>query len=278
MTDADGFDLLADDTRAAILRELAEARRESPADPYLAFSELRERVGTEDSGRFNYHLGKLRGHLVAQTDDGYMLSPVGQQAAGAILGGAYSDPEDRGPVELSDYCGRCGEVLEAVYRDGLLHITCENNHGFGDAVPAAAVEDASLAEATVALDAKMRADIEAARSGVCPTCFGGIDWQFESGLPAEAPVDFAHVAICQSCGQQLSLNPGLFVFDHPAVVAAYHEVGVDLRDQPLWTIDCCVPGLGDLVSENPVRVAIDAGPERDQRFVLDETGAVVDAP
>jgi DNA-binding transcriptional ArsR family regulator len=278
MTDGDGFDLLADDTRAAIVRALAEARRESPADPWLSFSELRERVGATDSGRFNYHLGKLRGHLVAKTADGYRLSPVGGEAAGALLAGAYSDPEDRGPVDLDDHCGRCGDVLTASYTDGVLVVTCENDHGFADAVPAAAIEDASLPEATRVLDATMRADVTAARRGVCPTCHGELSVDVVTDLDDDAPVAFSYVGVCQACGRQLSLNPGLFVFDHPAVVAAYHEAGVDIRDRPLWTIDCCIAGSGELVAEDPLRAAVRAGPDRDLRFVLDDTGTVVGSP
>jgi len=278
MTDGDGFDLLADETRAAIVRTLATARRDSPMDPYVSFSELQDRVGATDSGRFNYHLGKLRGHFVRQTDDGYTLTPVGQQAAGAMLGDAYGDPPDRDAVELDDFCGRCGERLEARYEHGVLRIGCENNHSFGDALPAAVLEDNTLVEATRVLDTKMRADVTTVRRGACPTCLGDIEWRFERDLPDAAPIDFAYVSVCQSCGQQNSLNAGLFVFDHPAVVAAYHEVGVDVRDRPVWTIDCCVPGLATLAGEAPVRVAISAGPERDQHFVLDDTGAVVDAP
>lgn len=278
MTEGDGFDLLADETRAGILRALAEARREDPRDPYLAFSDLQERVGATDSGRFNYHLGKLRGHLVAQTDDGYTLSPVGQEAAGSILGGTYSDPPDRGPVELDDRCGRCGEPLEAAYENGILHISCDQNHGFGDSLPPAALEDTSLRDATDVLDAKMRADVGTARHDACPTCLGDVEWTFQQGLPDEAPIDFAYGAVCQCCGQNVSLNPGLFVFDHPALVAAYHEVGVDLRDQPLWTIDCCIPGGATLVDEDPVRVALHAGPERELRFIIDDTGDIVESP
>lgn len=278
MTDGDGFDLLADETRAAILRELATARRDAPRDPGVSFSTLRERVGVADSGRFNYHLGQLTGHLVAETEDGYELSPVGQQAASSILAGAYSDPPDRGPVDLDEHCGRCGDRLEATYGDGLLSVNCANSHGYAEALPPAVLEDATLHEATDVLDAKIRGDLAAARRDACSSCLGRVAWQLETDLSPEAPVDAVYVAVCQCCGKQLSLNPGMFVFDHPAVVAAYCDAGVDVRDQPLWTLDCCVPGAATLESTDPPRTRVAAGPDRGCEFRLDDTGTIVDAP
>jgi hypothetical protein len=49
---------------------LAVPRREDPRDPHRSFSELQDRVGATDSGRFNSHLGKLRDHSVTQADEG----------------------------------------------------------------------------------------------------------------------------------------------------------------------------------------------------------------
>ncbi|MFB6270522.1 MAG: winged helix-turn-helix domain-containing protein [Halobacterium sp.] len=278
MADSDGFDLLADETRAAILRALAERRQARPRDPSLSFSELRERVGASDSGRFNYHLGKLRGHFVTSSEDGYELSAVGVRAAGSVLGGAFENPPSRDPVTLEDDCGRCGDGLEARYEDGLLRVACGNGHGFADAVPPAAVEDHGLADAVDLLDGKLRGDVALARRGACPLCQGSMTWSLERDLGEDAPVDFVYVPECGRCGHHLGVPTGMLVLDHPAVVAAYHEAGVDVRERPFWTIDCCVPGAADLAATDPVRVAVDAGPDGDLTFVLDDAATVVDAP
>lgn len=74
------FDLLSDETRLAVVRELAAA----DAEP-LRFSELRCRVGAADGGRFNYHLRRLRGSLVEQVDEGYVLTAVGRRAAAMVV-------------------------------------------------------------------------------------------------------------------------------------------------------------------------------------------------
>ena len=76
---ADEFQLLGDETRLAIVRELATV------DEPVRFCVLRERVGIADSGRFNYHLGKLRGSLVVTDDDGYRLTHAGERLAQAVV-------------------------------------------------------------------------------------------------------------------------------------------------------------------------------------------------
>lgn len=70
------FTLLSDPTRVDIVRELAA----SDPDP-VRFSDLRHRVGADDAGRFNYHLGRLRGALLEKDQDGYVLTAAGRRAA-----------------------------------------------------------------------------------------------------------------------------------------------------------------------------------------------------
>lgn len=73
----EGFEMLGSNTRLAILLALWQAQDPSPppseqSDPDVSFSALRERVGIRDSGQFNYHLDKLVGTFVEQTDAGYL--------------------------------------------------------------------------------------------------------------------------------------------------------------------------------------------------------------
>lgn len=81
------FSLLGEEIRVRILEELAAARRTDSGG--LSFSTLRERVGVEDSGRFNYHLGRLAGRLVEKDDGVYALTPAGRRLVGSL-----SDPSD----------------------------------------------------------------------------------------------------------------------------------------------------------------------------------------
>lgn len=74
---SDALTVLADETRIAILRALADA------EGALAFSELRRRAGVDDAGRFNYHLTKLREYFVREVDGGYALRHAGSRIVAA---------------------------------------------------------------------------------------------------------------------------------------------------------------------------------------------------
>lgn len=78
---ASTFDLLSDQTRLRIVRELAA----TDPDP-VAFSALCGRLGVRDTGRFNYHLGRLRGRLVEKREEGYVLTPEGSKLVGLLDG------------------------------------------------------------------------------------------------------------------------------------------------------------------------------------------------
>ncbi|MFC6731394.1 DUF7351 domain-containing protein [Haladaptatus sp. GCM10025893] len=115
----EAFALLGNETRVAILRELADA-----SDTPLSFSALRERVGMRDSGQFNYHLGKLTGIFIDKVDAGYRLRYAGAHVMGAILAGAYEQAGTVGPFSLDDPCPVCGGTLEFSYEDERALVVC----------------------------------------------------------------------------------------------------------------------------------------------------------
>lgn len=97
----DALEVLGNEIRMGILRELAEA------DGSLAFSELRKRVGVHDSGKFNYHLTKLCSYFVRETADGYELGHAGTR----VIAAADPHPvgETGGGEPETDTCPVCGE-------------------------------------------------------------------------------------------------------------------------------------------------------------------------
>lgn len=74
----ESLQVLTDETRRAIVTTLRDA------DEPLQFSTLRRRAGIGDSGRFNYHLQKLRQRCVRTTEDGYELTPAGERFIAAL--------------------------------------------------------------------------------------------------------------------------------------------------------------------------------------------------
>jgi DNA-binding transcriptional ArsR family regulator len=97
----DALSVLGNEIRMSILRELAETNEA------LSFTELRERVGIRDSGRFNYHLTKLCAYFVRETDVGYELGHAGSRvisAAGYEKRVAEMDTD----VVTEERCPVCG--------------------------------------------------------------------------------------------------------------------------------------------------------------------------
>ena len=80
---ATAFELLGEETRLRIIDALYTANR-ADSEEAVRFSQLREAVGVQDTGQFNYHLNRLLGTFVIRTDDGYVLSSAGE-AVGRLL-------------------------------------------------------------------------------------------------------------------------------------------------------------------------------------------------
>jgi hypothetical protein len=281
MSDADpaaAFDALGDETRVAILRALVEHRRADPKEPHLSFSELRKRVGASDSGRFNYHLGKLRDRFVEKTDDGYELTFAGERMATAVLSGTVADTVSVDPQPLDHDCLLCGAPVEASYRDGHVRVECRGGHHLLSA-PAAPmlVRDRDL-ETVVSVTVQDAYDvISLAKQGVCRSCYGEMDAGVEeSDVDGRTVFDFR--ATCQRCGEHYSAPASVTLLDHPALVAFFWEHGRDPTSEYPWLHGFLSPENPPAVlSESPLRLRVSVELDGDTlSAVVDEDAAVVE--
>jgi DNA-binding transcriptional ArsR family regulator len=264
---SDAFAALGDDTRVAILEALVDARREDPADSAVSFSALRERVGVEDSGRFNYHLGKLRDRFVEEADGAYQLTYAGEEVVGAILAGTHDPDLVLDPVELDDPCPICDTALTAEYEDGKLLVDCENDHTpMRTTVPPAAAIDRSLEELLRVATLATYAKFELVAGGVCFECYGLLDRRIEP-YESDDISDFVYRTQCERCGFTTSSTSTIALLRHPAFVSLCHDHGIDLRERLPWTIPGLVEAETTQVADEPARY--------DVRIELD--GDVLDA-
>jgi hypothetical protein len=272
LTDAIG--LVNHDVRAAILVALADHQRDHPREPTLRFSTLRERVGHDDPGNFNYHLKRLVGSFVEKHDEGYRLSEVGHHFVAVLHSGRFDPDLTREWPDADVTCLVCGGRSTVTYDDGLLQVVCEEGHGSFLNVGPELLERRSL---TAALDVATRRTLLEAKStmdGVCPYC---------EGATAEASARFHDESIavtyewaCERCGALLQNDAGGCVLYHPAVVGFCHRRGVDVFDDA-WTALAEHTGDGRVVGEDPLRVAVDVAVAGDRlELTLDETATVVD--
>ena len=132
----DAFSALGNETRLAILRALGDA------DEPLPFSALYDRVDVSDSGQFNYHLDKLAGHFVRQSETGYELARPGSRVVEAVLSGAMTDTPVLEPTEVDHPCPFCGAPVEVTFRDERVELYCTECAGnYGDGATAIPGDD-----------------------------------------------------------------------------------------------------------------------------------------
>jgi hypothetical protein len=149
----DSFEAVNDEVRLGILKAFVEERRRRRTEidwadreitddvVILSFSELRDAVGVDDSGRFNYHLDKLVDRFVYRTPKGYMLTVAGHRLAGSLVAGRYEASSMVGVERVDRHCPDCGERLVAMYAAGSLVLLCENDHGETDAPDGGAFDE-----------------------------------------------------------------------------------------------------------------------------------------
>lgn len=227
-TAAEAFEVLGNEIRTGIVLELADAGT-------LSFSELRDRVGVADSGRFNYHLEKLVERFVRRTDDGYRLRYHGERVAHAVLAGSFTETASFEAVPADGECLECGEAaLEGAYEDERIHIRCRSCEEtlLSVAFPPTAVRDRTPHEAIDAFERWSRRQAELERDGICPECASQVRLTLDDDptLPLSPVVHHR----CTVCERTAYTAVGGAVLDHPDVVAFNAEHGRDPRKGPYW--------------------------------------------
>ncbi|MFC7202609.1 winged helix-turn-helix domain-containing protein [Haloferax namakaokahaiae] len=271
------FSLLADETRLSILRVLADSPHER-----LTFSQLRERVGVADSGRFNYHLGKLTDLFVKKSEGGYELRLAGWMVVGAILAGSYTRGESIGPVPVSAPCAICGGSVEATYADETVAIACADcdAHYTSASIPPGVFEGHDDAELPDVADMYTRSVFSQARLGFCSRCHGRI----EPRLVTETNELLMHdcegptaAYTCERCHDEHVSSVHLAFIDHPAVVSFYYDHDVDLTQPHLWGSAWRTKPVVELESEDPLRARVEfTVGEETLTLVADEDLEVLD--
>lgn len=274
----EAFATLGNETRVAILRELWTAAREGP----LPFSELRERVGTRDSGQFNYHLTKLCDRFVRKTDEGYTLRAAGGMVVAAVLAGEYEAGGFDEPVSTGDPCPDCGGDVALTYEDERATIAClDCDYAAASAnVPPGVFEGRNRADAPVLFDRWLRTRVDGVAAGFCMACQGPTTARIVPAAADELVSDDESPAVhveygCRRCGERVLATVPEALVRHPAVAAFYHEHGLDVDAIPSWRLPWLTAPV-ELVSTEPVRATVTVTLEGDVlELTVDEALDVV---
>lgn len=276
----EAFELVAHETRFRVLETL------NGSDGPLAFSELRRRVGVEDPGGFRYHLQKLVGRFVHETDTGYALTVPGRRVVGAVLSGGYTKMLDAEPLPMDGSCSECGGALEARFHEDSIEVVCRNC-GFrytDPKLPAGALDGWSRTEAPMVVARWLKRIHAVAEYGFCPNCDGRLDRTVTLPSDDDAPewltgehLDATVFYDCRRCGTGWQSILPLVVTTHPAVIGFHYDHGIDLRKTPGWELDWPTVGLATLVDEDPLRIEIPIALDDETRvFTVDSDLDVLD--
>jgi len=275
---AETFELVSHSTRVDILGALADAFAADPTDPFLEYSELRSEVGMGDKGNFNYHLDRLE-DLVSNTPEGYAITNVGLQVVSVLTSGSFDTEWTWGPVEVPGDCFFCADSLALSYEDGNLVLTCGTDaHTLVFPVSPSLLDGDSDASTDV-LDrvavSLYRQSVQL-RHGICPECQGTVTPELAPEPKPDQGGYYFH-GDCKRCGFQHGFPVGVAAISHPTVVACYDAAGIDLRRTPFWTLEWCHVGAETVVSEDPLRLSVEATVSDEQLSItLDRDATVVE--
>lgn len=296
----EAFELLASETRLAIMLALWEARTPWERDDAVAFSTLYEQVEVSDSGQFNYHLDKLTPEFVQRTDDGYELTDAGFSIVQAVISGSGFSNPTVGPVEIDRACPRCATWMTMEYEGSKIRYFCPNCEGVwsrnddeqgyvggGFRFPPAGLEDRTPTEVAAAFNAHAVIRGLAMHFGVCPDCSGRIESTIE--VCDDHDVDDG---VCANCG---GVNRGSFMCEctvcklafgtaiwvlvaiHPTVAGFFYEDDFEYFAHPWKIIRNGYGASVEPLSTDPDRLAVTFTNDDDElRVVIDEDLHVVE--
>jgi hypothetical protein len=302
----DAFELLANETRLAVLLALWEAYDPHGGENAVPFSTILDRVDYDDPGNLRYHLEKLEGLFVRQLAERgeYELRATGLELVKTIIAGAGVEDATLDPAEIDEPCPLCGASTTVGYRDGLVVRACTECEGptpevdladgFLNAVsfPPAGLADRTAEALRTASLVAARRQVRTLFDGICPDCTGRVDGWLECcpDHDAEGTCDDCGRAFpawarfeCRVCKNHSVASPKALAMFHPAVVAFYedHDISTRVRVDDFAAakrVFGLVDDHGiDLCSADPRRVAVTAAADGDEvRVIFDETARAVD--
>jgi hypothetical protein len=277
MVPAEAFALLGNDTRIEILQAMLDANADTTP---VGFTELFERVEIADSANFNYHLQKLTGHFVRQTEDGYEFRHPGRKVVSSIFAGTLTDHAQLDSFPVAGSCHTCDGALHGWYVDEVLSIACVDcttvlvRYPF----PPGGIDERTPEELLQAFHHYVRHHYCMAADGVCPECTGPVETEPVHEPAENGDFDVTVEHTCQRCGYELQSSVGVNLLDNAEVLLFHSERGIDLSTEPFWHFEWCVSDTHtEVLSEEPLRLRIDIPCAGDElRVVLDETLSVIE--
>lgn len=234
------FQAVGNEVRIGILRRLADATEPVP------FTTIQEELELEDSGKFNYHLGKLTEHFIRKTPHGYELSHAGWAVIKAIRSGSMTHDPHIEPLSIPVDCPYCGEEQTFHYKNETIELRCQHCDGAAAGhydtgtlmsfdFPVSGLRNRDYQEAAYAAHRLYDAEVVSLVGGVCPECAGTVVTDIELCQDHECAAtkvcetcQTKYAAwsefTCEVCNHQRKFPPWFKAMLHPTVISFFHEV------------------------------------------------------
>jgi hypothetical protein len=262
LTPEASFERLAHEIRVQTLRTLDE-------NGPLAHADLRDRVGVDDPGQFNYHLQKLDELFVREQEGEYALTPAGRRVVGAVRSGGYTSDLVGETIPADAECLLCGGPLAVHLEPEGVYVACrECNREFNSIdVPPGVLEGYDRSAVFDLVDRWVKRRLTAVEYGFCFRCDGPVDQRvrpaaddaWEAGQPewlADLPVEAVLEHRCPRCGEQRYALVASVALLHPAVAGFHHKHGIDVRSTRMNDLDWLELGVTAVESTDPVVVSV----------------------
>ncbi|MCU4743064.1 winged helix-turn-helix domain-containing protein [Natronoglomus mannanivorans] len=235
----DSIGALGNRQRLEILLALAEAEWDHRTNGYvLSFTELYDAVEGTSTSQFSYHLEKLVGRFVDETEDGYRLTDTGGRLVRAIFSGVYERPSAFEPVDLEGACLACDSTaLVGACRDDGFVVTCADCEAtlVTDYLPRSQTRSRTPAEIAESTGCRIWSTVVLVRGGVCPECYSRVDSTVESAELGDRSF-YTSASTCRECRFTIHLPVEVPVAFHPAAIGFCWEHDISLFDVPIWEL------------------------------------------
>jgi hypothetical protein len=261
------FTLLGHEIRLDILRAFFD--RYAPIDPdstsavrsqrTLSYAELMAATDMEDSGKFNYHLDKLRGVYVEEVDEGYVPTASAISLYDAVVA---NQPTETASVDLAieTACPNCGSELRGRYEQEFLTVDCPACELFWGATYRFPKNGLVVREGRGVFEAlydRMMYHVGLARTGQCPSCAGVTNVTMpRERLDAESTPTVEMT--CGTCSWLATVDVVSALQFEPRVTGALLEIGIPVREAGgMRSTEHVLPDVtGHISSDDPFRATI----------------------
>lgn len=263
----EAFALLGHDIRLEILLALLEDWLAAYTEP-KSYAELMDAVEMEDSGKFNYHLDKLRGVYVRQIEDGYVPTASATALYRTVLAHRPTESVETDRRLSTAACPACGADSRLRYDRGFVTVDCAECsawEGFTYPFPQTGFERHEPDRLLAAVSERVRHEVGLARTGQCPACAGptSVDLRL-----AQVEDDGLVELACESCTFVVGVDPLTALLTDDRVGAGLREIGIDPLGYDPERPDSEVT----VRSRNPPALSLTvAGPSGTATVTVDET-------